>query len=356
MRQSFRSFTPRPLARRWVTTPALALALAAGLLAAPAAPARAEATTLEVAYLPILPMSQLFIMTEEGWTKEAGLDLKLTRFSSGPAMVQALASAKFDVAYVGIGPAMVARANGVDLKVVAGNTAGQGGVIARGALAEEFPQAANGAAAFAAFHQKHNRAAKLATLPKGSVPDTVLRYYLFKMAKVDPKDVEILGMGAEQMQQALLSGGVDGASMLDPIPAIVLSREKTAKVIVKSLEMLPGAPGSILAVSERAIAAHPDAIRKLVALHIRATALIHQDPAKAAKDIAAVIGRGLVPTAVLETSLRNSLDTYNADPHLMIKPTEELQDFQISIGSLAKPVDLKTLYDPSIYDQVRQTK
>ena len=41
---------------------------------------------------------------------DPAVDLKLTNFSSGPAIVQAIASGKFDVIYFGIGPAMVAQA------------------------------------------------------------------------------------------------------------------------------------------------------------------------------------------------------------------------------------------------------
>ncbi len=356
MRQSFHSFAPRRLARRLLATPALAIALATGLLTAPSAPARAETTHLEVAYIPILAMAQLFVMQQEGWLKQADLDLKMTRFSSGPAMVQALASSKFDVAYIGIGPAMVARAHGVDLKILANNTAGQGGLLGRGDFATAFSKGANAAQVFASYHKRQGRPVKLATLPKGSVPDTLMRYYLFEVAKVAPADVEILGMGAEQMQQALLSGAVDGASVLDPIPAIVASRDKTARVVVTGDEMLPNAPGAVLAASERVVAAHPAAVRKLVMLHIRATELIHKDPARAARDIASVIGQGLVPTAVIETSLRASLDTYNADPHRLLEPAARLQDYQISIGSLAKAVDLKALIDPTIYDQVRKAE
>jgi NitT/TauT family transport system substrate-binding protein len=67
---------------------AVVVAAAVGLLAA--APVAAQ-TKLDVAYIPIMPMTQLFILEEEGWAKEAGLDLKLTKFSSGPAIVQAIA-------------------------------------------------------------------------------------------------------------------------------------------------------------------------------------------------------------------------------------------------------------------------
>ena len=93
---------------KWRRSVAAVLVVAAfGWLAV--APASAQ-TKLDVANIPIMPMTQLFILEQEGWAKEAGLDLKLTNFSSGPAIVQAIASGKFDVIYFGIGPAMVAQA------------------------------------------------------------------------------------------------------------------------------------------------------------------------------------------------------------------------------------------------------
>ncbi len=64
-----------------------AVALAMGLLAHSGASAD---TKLKVAYIPIMPMAQLFVMEGEGWTEEAGLDLELTKFSSGSAIVQAI--------------------------------------------------------------------------------------------------------------------------------------------------------------------------------------------------------------------------------------------------------------------------
>ena len=103
--------------------------LAIGLLSQTGASAQ---TKLKVAYIPIMPMAQLFVMEGEGWTKEAGLELELTKFSSGPAIVQAIASGDFDVMYFGIGPAMVSRARGVPLKVVASAGIEQIAVITRG--------------------------------------------------------------------------------------------------------------------------------------------------------------------------------------------------------------------------------
>jgi len=64
----------------------VAAALLLPIVALTATPARAQAT-LEVAYIPIMPMAQLFVMEGEGWAKEAGLDLKLIKFDSKPCFV-----------------------------------------------------------------------------------------------------------------------------------------------------------------------------------------------------------------------------------------------------------------------------
>ena len=166
-------------------------------------------TTLEVGYMPILPVAQLFVMEGEGWTEEAGLELELTRFSSGPAMVQALASGELDVMYFGIGPAMVARANGVPIKVLASSIQEQIGLVARGELADHFERAGDdGAQAIASFTAAEGRKPKIATFPQGSVPDTVLRYWLIEQLGVGLEAVEIVAMGADRVQQALLAGAV----------------------------------------------------------------------------------------------------------------------------------------------------
>ena len=92
--------------RRYVAAAALTLLLAIGSIA----DSRAE-VTLEMAYMPIVPCSQLFVIEGMGWAKEAGINLELTRFSNGPAIVQAIASGKMDIMCFGIGPAMVTLAH-----------------------------------------------------------------------------------------------------------------------------------------------------------------------------------------------------------------------------------------------------
>ena len=97
-----------------------------------AQPTTSKAVTLEMAYMPIVPCSQLFVMEGMGWAKKAGINLKLTRFPNGPAVVQAIASGKMDIMCFGIGPAMVTRAKGIKLKVIAAGIVEQIAVVAQG--------------------------------------------------------------------------------------------------------------------------------------------------------------------------------------------------------------------------------
>lgn len=323
------------------------------VLAALNAPGHAIAQTrLKVAYIPIMPMSQLFVMEGEGWTKEAGLELELTKFSSGPAIVQAIASGGFDVMYFGIGPAMVSRANGVPIKVVASNVVEQIALIGQGRFAEIMKAATSPAEGVRAFVTETGRKPKIASLPKGSVPDTVFRHWLIKIAGLSEDDIDIVGMGAGKVQQTMLARSVDGASILEPVVTIIRERLADAYIVAQGGEMLPNQPGAVVAVRESVIAENRDAVARLVALHVRATKLIEDNPKLAAKHIHAFLGQGLVPLATIETALQSTISNFVADPNTIVPATRVMHDFSAEIGTLKKPVPLDELFDTSFYDAV----
>ncbi|MBB3140478.1 ABC transporter substrate-binding protein [Halomonas organivorans] len=328
------------------------LALLAALSLGAVGQAQAEDTTLDVGYMPILPVAQLFVMEGEGWTDEAGLDLELTRFSSGPAMVQALASGELDVMYFGIGPAMVARANGVPIKVLASSIREQIGLVARGPLAEDFAATDDAAEAIARFTEAQGRPPKIATFPQGSVPDTVLRYWLTEQLGIGTDAVNIVAMGADRVQQALLAGAVDAASILEPILTTVQQRDDGARVVARADEMLPGQPGAVLAAREATLAEHPEAMKTLMALHLRATEMLTEDPEAAAPAVREFVGKRLIPLETVETALASPSSNYVADPHAIREGTRRMHDFQLEQGSLRQAVDLDALFDTSLYDAV----
>jgi len=337
-----------PLNRRAVLMSAAALA---GTTLLPRGSRAASA--LRIGYIPIIPMTQLYVLSGEGWAKEAGLDLTTTSFQSGPAMIQALASGTLDVAYVGIGPAMIARSKGVAVKVVAANVIDQVALIGRGPLAQAVAAAASPAEGFKAFRAAQGRPAKIATLPAGSVPDLVLRHWVAEVGKIAAEDIQIVGMGDEQVQQALLSGAVDGSSILEPTLTLVQSRLPDARIVARAGAMFPKQPGAIVAATEAAIARDRAAIATLVKLHVRATAFAKANPDRTAEHVTAAIGKGLIEPAVMRAALTSDATTFVDDPRSIVESTKRMQAFQQGLGQITDPVDVDSLFDFSFHDAAK---
>jgi NitT/TauT family transport system substrate-binding protein len=303
---------------------------------------------LRVGYISIIPMAQLFVMEGRGWTKDAGLPLITKRFASGPAMVEALAMGALDVAYIGIGPALLTRARGVDVKVIAANVMEQVALVARGPLAAPTEEAPN--ERFRRVRAAANRPVRIATLPRGSVPDTVLRYYLMEVAHVDLADVQIIGTGEDEVQRMVLDGSADAASIVEPILSFVLERDRSARIIARPHQMMPNHPGAVVLATSDIIAHNREAITKLVALHIKAADFARIYPERATNDIVEYLGRGLVDPAIIQKALTSDATRLIANPRLIVPATHLLQAFEQRLGSPAAAVDIDALFDYSFYD------
>ena len=327
--------------RIWGMAAALAL-----LLAGPV-----SAAELRVGFIPVIGAAQLFVIEGAGWDREAGIELLPTQFESGPAMISALASGTLDAYYGGIGPLMVAQTRGIDVKVVAACAVGEMAVVARGALAG----LAGGdmAAVLAAFRAKEGHPARIASQPPGSVPDTVLRYWLAKVVKADPASYEIVGMGIEQTQQALLAGAVDAASIREPTLTLVMERDPGVKLLAVGNQMMTDQPGSVLGLTGDFISRDPGMAAKLVALHVRATDLLNQKPDAAARHLQKGLGKGIVPVDVYHHALASPASVFVADPGRIRAATGVMQEFQLGLGVLKTSADLGRLFDGSLYLKAR---
>ncbi|HUA52870.1 MAG TPA: ABC transporter substrate-binding protein [Candidatus Sulfotelmatobacter sp.] len=326
----------------------LTLSLALGL---PVRASRAQPELpLRVGFISILPMTQLFIMEGEQWTRDVGLELILKRFSSGPPMVDALEAGDLDVAYIGIGPAMLARARGVDVKVVAANIIEQVALIGRGDLVAAFAATSSPGEAFRRFRESAGRPVKIATLPPGAVPDTILRYYLQEVVRVDPHAVDIVGVGEDEVEHLLLSGAVDAASIVEPILTIVLMRDRSTRIIARPGQMLAHHPGGVVLVAASVIAQNRGEVAKLVELHVRATEFVRNNPDRAAADVVEFLGRGLVDPAIIRKALTSETTRLIADPRAIVEATRQLQSYQERLGTQTAPIDVDALFDFSFYD------
>lgn len=333
--------------------------LAGSALAATATLARPvvaqTAIPARIGYIPIIGTAPVFVAQGEGWLKDAGIAASFTVFESGPNMIQAFASGTIDFYLAGIAPLAVARSRGVDVRVVAATAIAENVFVAAPALAKFFTPGTAPAAAFKAHKAATGKAARLATQPAGSVPNTVLQYWLWEVAKADKGDVEVVPMGIDATQQAVLAGAVEGGIVREPALTIVQSRNPGIKLVASGQELFPGQPGTVLAGSGAFVTKNPDAVQKLVDSLVRAAALIAKDPDRAAPHVAAALGKGIVDPALIRKALVSPASTFEIDPRKIIEPSRAMQTYQVKLGSLEKELPFEGLFETQFYERAVRT-
>ncbi|MBA4268849.1 MAG: nitrate ABC transporter substrate-binding protein [Methylobacterium sp.] len=333
--------------------------LAGSALAATATLARPvvaqTAIPARIGYIPIIGTAPVFVAQGEGWLKDAGIAASFTVFESGPNMIQAFASGTIDFYLAGIAPLAVARSRGVDVRVVAATAIAENVFVAAPALAKFFTPGTAPAAAFKAHKAATGKAARLATQPAGSVPNTVLQYWLWEVANADKGDVEVVPMGIDATQQAVLAGAVEGGIVREPALTIVQSRNPGIKLVAGGQELFPGQPGTVLAGSGAFVTKNPDAVQKLVDSLVRAAALIAKDPDRAAPHVAAALGKGIVDPALIRKALVSPASTFEIDPRKIIEPSRAMQTYQVKLGSLEKELPFEGLFETQFFERAVRT-
>lgn len=325
------------------------LIAAAGLvLAAGSASAQVPA---RVGVIPIVGAAPLFVANGKGWAKEAGLDVKVTTFESGPNMIQALASGTIDIYVAGVMPLAVARSKGILSRVIAATAVEEMVFVAGPKLATYFAPGVAPADALKAFRVKEGKPARLAAQPPGSVPNTTLQHWLWQVAKADKADADIVSLGIDATQQAVLAGAVDGAALREPALTIVQARDPAIRLIATGGQMFPSQPGTVVAVTPAFAAAHPAEVQGLVDALVRADRLLKEKPDEAAPAVEQALGKGIVDLATIRKALTSPASRFVADPRTIVDATAKMQDYQVSIGTLDQAAPLDGLFDPSFYEK-----
>lgn len=318
------------------------------------------AETIRVGYIPVLGSSALFVLDGKGWAKDAGLTLELVRFTSGPQAIQALVAGRIDGYVAGVLPLLQARAHGADVKVVAAASVDELSVIARGPLAASVP--ADGQAPLSAqatrevfehFHTTQGRLPRIATQPPGSVPDTLLRYWLKQRVGITDlaAAATIVGVDIDAAQQAFLAGAVDAAVLREPALTVVRRRLPDARIFVDGQGMMPDQPGSVLAILRPTAPDRQGWTKTLTALFVRATTLLSQHPDEAVPYVQKVLGGGLVSEELMKEALEHSAAHFISDPARIIPGVRDLQDFEVAQGLLRKAQPVEDLFIQDLWRQ-----
>lgn len=309
---------------------------------------------VRVGNIPVVGAAPIFVIDKEGWAKEAGLDLALTTFQSGPNAIQALASGTIDVYVAGIAPLGVARSRGIDVKVVAATASGENVFVGGPRLVPYFAPGVAPAEAFKRFRAATGKPARLATQPADSVPNTTLQYWLWEVIKANHDDVEVVAMGIDATQEAVLADAVEGAIVREPALTILQNSNPGIKLLAVGDRLFSGQPGTVVGVSGAFLARYPAAVQVLVDALVRAGDLLTRDPDRAAPAVAANLGKGIVELDIIKAALKSPATKFVINPREVIGPAKAMESYQIKLGSIKKAANLDDLFDVRFFEKARR--
>ncbi|RZN15870.1 MAG: aliphatic sulfonate ABC transporter substrate-binding protein [Methanosarcinales archaeon] len=307
-----------------------------------------EMATLYMGYQPINHHTAAMLASEKGWWEKDlakfGIEkVEMKEFPSGPPEMHAMLAGDLDVAYVGMAPPISAMYEGLDAKLIAGVETGGDALIIRSDLVDKYkePQSLKGMT--------------IATYPPGSIPHTILSKWLLDNG-IDPeKDVNIKGMGPSDAVTAIGAKAIDAAFICTPYPSMIEEAGYGTIVIVGG-EMCPNHACCCLVASGEMISEHPDIVKQIIKIHIRATNYINEHPEEAAE----IFGKRYnINVKTIMHSLNVTSTRWIHDPHAetvdgleYARVIYELNKERYE-GSGVKVLEEEDIFDTSFYDEIK---
>lgn len=319
----------------------------AGIGASTGASTAGSTGQLTVAYVPIYPNMQHYVMQEEGHYDALSAEVTVERFSDGPSVVKAFASGEVDVALFGITPAMVLVSKGTQASVLAANSRNGFRVMATDAFVDLY--ADEQADAFSVFESQRGRKVRFGVPPDGSVPDVVLRYWLEQDLGFNGLDsvIDTVKIPPAKVPQTIQTNDIDATMIQEPF-ATVINNEQGFGEVAWSGDILPDHPVTVAFVQDNV--SKPLA-EGFVEQHTKATRFVRENPEKAAEDAATVIGSG-VSTELAQTAIDSRASDFLTDPHEIEDQAATMAQFVESVGNTSSVVSTEQLFDFSVYDSI----
>jgi len=225
----------------------------------------ADKPEVRIGWVYAMANAPVIVADKKGMFASNGIDAKVTEFTSGPILFQALAGNQLDVGYVGFAPAANWFTRGMQTVTVAKVNYGQLAMVVR---------KDSGINSLADLKGK-----KIASVKKGSGTDALLRGYVLKeAAKLEAdKDVDIVSMPSGNMGAALMTKVVDAAFMWEPFTTQFLLNGET-KILFNVADSIPNYPWYVIVVKKEFLEKNRDAVVKLLQAHGEAVEFLNSSP------------------------------------------------------------------------------
>jgi len=227
-------------------------------------PSAYSAEKLRIGWVYAMGNTPLLVAKYNGFFKQAGVDVEIVQFDSGPLIKRAMKAGDLDLAYIGIPALSRAVADGIDLKIVAKVNYGNAALITKKDSSIR--------------NLGDLRGRKIAGVRKGSGMDILLRgYVLGERAGFDSdKDVTILHMPTKMMDASVNKGVVDAAFTWEPFVSLAVLSDD-ARVLFDSNQAIPKHLWYVIAARTSILEESRDTVNKVLSAHQRAVSYLRTD-------------------------------------------------------------------------------
>jgi NitT/TauT family transport system substrate-binding protein len=238
----------------------------------------------------------LYVAINQGYFQQYGLEIdNLRTYNNGPTLMLDFLSGALDFAYVGVPPAMTARANAMasgnvtNLPIAISSVNLEGSAIVVNPSIIKTVSDLNGST--------------IGTPGAGTIQDILLTMYAqqnnLTIVKYDAQGVGNLPLYYQQ-------GIIDGLIAWEPTPALTIINYN-ASLLLTSHDLFPNHQCCVLVVNQNFYNQHPDIVQKMISVHDSATSFINNNPTVAAQIAVNTTGLSYaVVTSAFETVLYNT--------------------------------------------------
>ncbi|HVT88822.1 MAG TPA: ABC transporter substrate-binding protein [Tepidisphaeraceae bacterium] len=270
----------------------------------------------------------------------APAEIKTKVFNAGPSLIEALFAGEIDVGYVGPGPTLSAheKSKGQGIRVISGAAADGVVIVARKDSGIETLKDLVGK--------------KIATPQRGNTQDIAARHYL--TAVLGQKDHDnILAIANAEQSGMMARGEIDVAWAPEPWGARLVA-ETGGKIIAEEKDLWPNHDFSltVLVTTPAFAKEHPDALRKILAVHQQWTRRLNTDLATQLPLLESALFKltnKQLPPGVLADAIKRV--KFTDDP--LMETFQTMGQWAYDLQFAQQPPKLDNLFDLTIAKQLR---
>jgi len=229
----------------------------------------------------------LHVAIKNGYFKNYNLTVETRTYNNGPDLMLDFVSGTLDFAYVGVPPAMTARANAMASGNVTNLPIAISSVNLEGSAIVVNPSRISSVSDL--------NGSTIGTPGAGTIQDILLTIY---SQQNNLTIIKHEAAGVSNLPLFYQQGTIDGLIAWEPTPALTINNYN-ASLLLTSHDLFPNHQCCVLVVNQNLYNQHPDIVLKMIAIHEAATSFISSNSTEAAQ--IAVNYTGL-PLSVVQTA------------------------------------------------------